>query len=714
MRPQSLFPLFSEVSALKGVGVTSRASLKRLLSFSPASPLSPSREVPLIRDLIFHLPNTVVDRRVITTIADAKPDTISTLLVRVQAHYPPPARAKSRNIPYRLLCSDKTGEMQLVFFRAREPYLKAQLPEGQEKVISGKVEWFDGYKQMSHPDLIARPDQIQQVARLEPGYPLTQGLGQRQLGKLVQQSLARVPDMVEWIDTSLMKVKNWKSWKQSILALHAPQAEADIAPESPARARLAYDEILANQLALGLIRTHQSKAKAAAITPSTKLKPQLLAHLPFQLTQGQESALREIESDFASGHKMLRLLQGDVGSGKTLVALLAMLDIIESGQQAALMVPTEILAQQHFRTIQQFVEPMGLRVVLLTGSRSGKDRKHAQMMVESGDAHIAIGTHALFQETVQFKALGLVVIDEQHRFGVNQRLALTNKGNDPHVLLMTATPIPRTLTMTAYGDMECSSIHEKPAGRQKIDTRAVPLDRIDEVVAGIQRAVAAGSRVYWICPLVEESTSELFAGDLRAAEERYRVLQSFFGNRVGLVHGKMKGSAREPIMRQFATGEIDVLVATTVIEVGVDVPDATIIVIEHAERFGLSQLHQLRGRVGRGSKPSSCILLYNPHASEVARKRLKIIRECDDGFEIAEQDLMLRGSGDILGTRQSGFMDFRFVDLALHRDLIYTARDDVKMILNKDALLSSPRGEALRTLLYLFDYDFAPEYLKAG
>jgi ATP-dependent DNA helicase RecG len=394
-----------------------------------------------------------------------------------------------------------------------------------------------------------------------------------------------------------------------------------------------------------------------------------------------------------------------------------MLPLIEAGHQAALMVPTELLGKQHTIAISKLVEPLGLRVGMLSGKLSAKERNTLLADLASGALHIVIGTHALFQQSVTFARLGMVVIDEQHRFGVEQRLALSAKGQAPHVLLMTATPIPRSLTMTAYGDMDSSTLREKPAGRPRIDTRAVTLSRIDEVIDGLKRSIAIGSKVYWICPLVEEpdpETENAFEGDLAAAEERHRVFQQLFGSRVALAHGKMKPAEREAAMQAFAGDGADILVATTVVEVGVDVPDATIIVIEHAERFGLAQLHQLRGRVGRSDKPSSCILLYQPKCSEMARQRLKIIRESDDGFRIAEEDLMLRGAGDVLGTRQSGLPDYRFADLAVHRELVYTARDDVKLILHRDASLQTPRGQALRSLLYLFEYDSSLHYVQAG
>ena len=714
MRPAVLFPLFAQVTGLKGVGDVAAKALQRLIA--PVSPLKDTDEAsyPTLRDLLFHLPSGLVDRRHICHIIEAPVGQVVTLQVTVQSHHAPPRGGRR---PYRVIASDESGDVVLTFFNVKSDYLTKTLPEAQVRIISGLMERFDGMAQISHPDIITTPDKLADVATLEPQYPLTYAITQKQLRFFMQQALAKLPTLTEWHDAALLAQQGWPSFTHALRLQHQPQEVSDIALESPSRRRLAYDEIMASQLALAMVRS-RAKAVPGVVCPvHSTLQQQLIATLPFVLTAGQHQVLDDIMADLSSGERMLRLLQGDVGSGKTVVALLAMMPMIEAGYQAALMVPTEILGRQHVQSIRKLIEPLGLRCELLSGKMTAKEREQVRGGLADGSIHIAVGTHALFQESVSFHKLGMVVIDEQHRFGVAQRLALSQKGEHPHILLMTATPIPRSLTMTAYGDMDASALTEKPANRLPIATRAVTLERVDEVVEGLRRAIASGSKIYWICPLVEEQDPTIakeFEGDLAAAEERFRVFTQIFGERVGLAHGKMKSAERQAAMQGFAGDAYDILVATTVVEVGVDVPEATVIVIEHAERFGLAQLHQLRGRVGRGDKPSSCILLYHSRCSEVARKRLSIIRESNDGFYIAEEDLILRGAGDILGTRQSGLPDFRFINLALHRDLISTARDDVKLTLHRDASLQSERGQALRTLLYLFGYDESLRLLQAG
>lgn len=711
MRAAILNPLFASVMQLKGVGPAVAKGLTRLLGYQPNALAAPSFSEPTMRDLLFHLPSGVVDRRKLNVIDECVEGEVCTMLVQVEKHALAP-RSK-RRIPSRITVCDDSGAMTIVFFHGKSEYWGNALPVGQKRIISGRPELHNGSWQMVHPDLIARPEQEKEVLRLEMQYPLTAGIGQRVLSKLMRQAVQHIPHLPEWVDKQMRLQRAWLSFDEALKTVHLPQEEID----HKAHERLAYDEILANQLSLAMVRQHSVKEKGQVVAPSKKLRKQLIAALPFTLTNGQQQVISEMDEDMQSGNKMLRLLQGDVGSGKTLVSVMLMLSIIEAGKQAALMVPTELLGRQHFQSINDLLSPLGLRVAFLSGKMPAQEKRAVQTEIALGTVDVVIGTHALFQQNVTFKALGFVIIDEQHRFGVNQRLALTAKGQEPHVLLMTATPIPRTLTMTAYGDMESSLLTEKPAGRQEIMTKAISLERIDEVVEGMRRAIAEGNRIYWVCPLVEEKDDEdSFSpqGDLAAAEERYSVFQKIFGDRVALVHGQMKPAKREPAMQRFVEGEADILVATTVIEVGVNVPEATIMVIEHAERFGLSQLHQLRGRVGRGEKASSCILLYNPKCGDTSKQRLRAIRETNDGFKIAEEDLMLRGAGDVLGTRQSGMPNFRFIDLAKHRDLILTARNDVKLILHTDPALESERGKALRVLLQLFSYDEAVLYRQAG
>ncbi|MGE4220731.1 MAG: ATP-dependent DNA helicase RecG, partial [Alphaproteobacteria bacterium] len=632
----------------------------------------------------------------------------ATLTVRVDAHDPPPPGSRR---PYRVLCSDSTGSLILTFFHANGEFLRRQLPEGEIRVVSGTVEHYRDAVQISHPDHIVSPGEIETLPQVEPVYPLTAGLTPKLLAKAMKGALERLPTaMPDWLDPAYARRQDWPDWTRAVRAAHAPEDAGDLGALSPARARLAYDELLANQLALALVRARMRRMPGRGIAGDGRLRKRVEAALPFTLTTAQRMAIAEIEADMAAPFRMLRLLQGDVGSGKTLVAAFAILTAVEAGSQAALMVPTEILARQHAATLGALLTAAGVHVALLTGREKGGSRDKILAGLADGSVDLVIGTHALFQDAVQFRDLALAVIDEQHRFGVHQRVNLTAKGKAVDCLVMTATPIPRTLLMTAYGDLECSQIREKPAGRKPIETRTLPANRVDEVVDALPRAIADGAKVYWVCPLVEESE----ASDLAAAEARHRALAARFGDTVELVHGRMRGADRDAAMRRFAEGSSSILVATTVIEVGVDVPAATVMVIEQAERFGLAQLHQLRGRIGRGDRPSNCLLVYGTPLSATARARLAILRDSEDGFRIAEEDLRLRGGGEVLGTRQSGLPEFRLADLAVHGDLLAAARDDAKLILERDPDLKSERGRALRVLLYLFERDAAVLTLRSG
>ncbi|HEY5207861.1 MAG TPA: ATP-dependent DNA helicase RecG [Stellaceae bacterium] len=693
MRPEILFPLFAPLTSLAGVGPRYAALLAELAG-------------PHLVDLLFYLPSSLIDRRFSPTVRDAPEDRIATLTVTVEGHQP----SQHPRRPYRVRCRDATGFLHLVFFHVKGDYLTRLLPVGSTRIVSGRIERFNNEIQMNHPDHIVAPDARDTLKPIEPVYPLTAGLPLRTVQKGVALALSRASDLPEWIEPSLKAQRHWPDWKAALDSAHAPESEEDLAPTTLSRQRLAYDELLANQLAILLLRAHTRRLPGRAIKVAGTLRERVLGALPFALTNSQRHAIAEIAGDMAAPNRMLRLLQGDVGSGKTLVALMAMLDAVEAGSQAALMAPTEILARQHYATLVALAEPAGVEVALLTGREKGRAREAILLRLASGDIGIVVGTHALFSQDVAFNNLALAVIDEQHRFGVEQRIALSNKGKGIDILVMTATPIPRTLMLTAYGDLDSSRLTEKPAGRRPIATRTIPLSRLEEVIGAARRALDTGAKIYWICPLVEESEQI----DLAAAEERFAQLKELFGERVALVHGRIKGAERDRVMEGFAHGPIGLLVATTVIEVGVDVPDATVMVIEHAERFGLAQLHQLRGRVGRGTKPSSCLLLYAAPLSETAKARLAILRETEDGFRIADEDLRLRGAGEVLGTRQSGMPAMRLVDLAAHGALIPVARDDARLALERDPELKSERGLALRILLYLFERDQAAGYLRSG
>ncbi|TYC58696.1 ATP-dependent DNA helicase RecG [Rhodobacterales bacterium] len=700
MRPPVLDPLFAPVSTLPGIGPKIAKLVNGLVGTQP------DRDAT-VADLLFHIPQSLIDRRHRPGIAYSENGDTVTLDVTIGRHMPPPRHSKA---PYKILAFDETGQISFVFFHPRRDWLEKTFPEGERRIVSGKVEWFNERPQMVHPDYSLRPEEAAEMPAIEPVYPLTAGLAAKTLQKAERAALEKVPQLPEWLDRAYHERTGWPDFRDALASLHAPQERSDIEPHSPAYQRLAYDELLASQLALALVRAHMRSLGGLARTPSGNLQQAVISALPFQLTGSQSQAIREINEDLARPVRMLRLLQGDVGAGKTVVALAALAQVIETGAQGALMAPTEILARQHYQSMLPLCEKAGIRLALMTGKDKQKDRRLRQEQIDAGEIDLVVGTHALFQGSVTFRNLGMVVVDEQHRFGVHQRLALSGKGQGVDVLVMTATPIPRTLVLTCFGDMDVSRLTDKPAGRKPIKTVSVSLDRLEEIIARVGAAIAEGQKVYWVCPLVEESEKI----DLAAVEERHRVLERYLRRRISLVHGRMTADEKDAAMADFKSGATMVLVATTVIEVGVDVPDATIIVIEHAERFGLAQLHQLRGRVGRGDKPSSCVLLYKGPLGETAGARLGIMRETNDGFLIAEEDLKLRGGGEILGTRQSGTPGFRIARAEEHADLMEVARDDARLILETDPDLETPRGKALRCLLYLFGRDTAIRLLRAG
>jgi ATP-dependent DNA helicase RecG len=698
MRPLILSPLFASLPSLSGVGPKLEKLYAKLLE----------RDTPRVIDLLFHLPSRAVDRRARPKLREVEAGQIVTVAVTVDSHQaPPPHRSRA---PYRVYAHDETGDLILTFFKARKEYIEKLLPVGESRYVSGTAEFYDGMLQMVHPDRVVDEKSFAALPLVEPVYPLTDGLALGNIRRAMDGALALLPALAEWQDEAWLARERFPTFTDALRQIHRPAEPGDLAPESRAWTRVAYDELLAGQLALALMRAQLRHKPGQARVSDGRRRERIREALPYSLTPSQQKAVDEILKDLGAPQRMLRLLQGDVGSGKTVVALTAAAAVIESGGQAAFMAPTEILARQHLKTIAPLAQAADIRVAILTGRERGRERKDVLDRLAAGEIDLIVGTHALFQEDIVFRDLALAIVDEQHRFGVHQRLALTQKGDAVDMLVLTATPIPRTLVLTYFGDMDISELREKPAGRQPIDTRTIPLSRLEEIESAVGRALDEGKRAYWICPLVEESEKI----DLAAAQNRFEELRNKFGTKVDLVHGRMKGVEKDAAMARFASGESQLLVATTVVEVGVDVPEATIMVIEHAERFGLAQIHQLRGRVGRGSGKSTCLLLYKTPLGETAKARLAILRETEDGFRIAEEDLRLRGEGDVLGTRQSGMPGFQIARSEFHGKYLSAARDDAVLILTRDPELKSSRGEALRHLLYLFGKDDAIKLINAG
>ena len=702
MRPALLNPLFAPVTSLAGVGPKQDKLFRYLLGRD---------ETPRLVDLLLHLPASVIDRRVQPKIRDAVPGTIVTLEVTVDRHRPTPPR--NPRAPHLVYASDDTGDVVLTYFRSPPGYVEKLLPVGAKRYVSGTAQIYDGTLQITHPDRVVDEAGFAKLSGIDPVYPLTEGLAIGSVRRAVAQALERLPNLPEWISPEVIRRCKFPTIAEALHRVHVPLELTDILPEGPFWSRLAFDELLAGQLALALVRAQLRRPAGERHAGDGHLRHRIIDALPYALTASQRAAAAAITADLRQPVRMLRLLQGDVGSGKTVVALLAAAAVAEVGKQAALMAPTELLARQHIKTITPLAERAGLRVAILTGREKGKERRELLARLAAAEIDFLVGTHALIQDDVVYKALALAVVDEQHRFGVRERLALTAKGEAVDVLVLSATPIPRTLVLTYFGDMDVSELREKPAGRQPIDTRTLSSSRLTEVIDGVGRALVAGKRVYWICPLVDESEAE-GTEHLTNATQRFESLRERFGDKVGLVHGQMKGAEKDRVMAQFAAGEIGLLVATTVVEVGVDVPEASIMVIENAERFGLAQLHQLRGRIGRGSEASTCLLLYREPLGEMSKARLKVIRETTDGFAIAEEDLRLRGEGDVLGVRQSGLPGYRIARSEVHGQLITQARDEALRILKDNPKLDGPRGEALRCLLYLFERDEAIPLIGAG
>lgn len=693
-RPEILFPLFAALETLDGVGPKTAKAFAGLAVEKP-------------KDLLYLLPHSGVDRARRDSVRDVLPPVTVTVEVTIGAHLPP----KTKGRPYRIMVRDAALEFQLVYFHARGDYLSKLLPSGQRRLVSGRVELFDGIAQMVHPDHVLRPEEAADLPAYEPVYPLVAGLTQKAVAKAALAAVARVPELPEWIDGPLKLREGWPDWHVAVASVHQPRSAADIAATAPNRLRLAYDELFAHQVTLALARATQRRGKGVASRATGVFQGKVLDSLPYLPTSAQTRAVTEIAADMASPLRMNRLLQGDVGAGKTLVAFMALLTAVEAGGQGVLMAPTEILARQHLESLAPLAATAGVRLDLLTGRDKGAERVAKLTALAAGDIGILVGTHAVFQKDVAFHDLRLAVIDEQHRFGVAQRMELGAKGAAADVLVMTATPIPRSLALASYGDMDVSVLDEKPAGRKPVKTALVTTQRIDEVVAHLAQAVAEGRQAYWVCPLVEDS--EVL--DYASAEARFQHLRAALGDdHVGLVHGQMPPAEKDAAMARFVSGETSVLVATTVIEVGVNVPNASIMVIERAEIFGLAQLHQLRGRVGRGAAQSTCLLMYQPPLSEGGERRLQTLRDTEDGFRISEEDLAMRGAGDLIGTAQSGLPRFRVADLERQSALMEIAQSDARRLLAEDPRLESPRGRAARLLLWLLDQDRAIRLISVG
>ena len=693
-RPPELFPLFASVETLEGVGPKSTQLLEQLAITRP-------------RDLVFTLQQSGIDRVRRETVQGADLPQVLTVAVTIGAHRP----SHTKSGAYRITVEDAQVAFQILHFHARGDYLQKLYPTGQKRIVTGRVELFDGIAQMVHPDHVVRLEEAHEIPLFEPVYPLTHGLGLKTMTKAVQSALQRVPQLPEWIDPAQKSKAAWPDWDAALRQAHSPNSHNDLMVTAPARERLAYDELMAHQLTLALARAKVRRTKGRETRGNGKIQARVLAALPYRPTAAQTRAIGEILADMAAPQRMNRLLQGDVGAGKTLVAFMALLNAVEAGGQGVMMAPTEILARQHLEGLQPLAALADVRLELLTGRDKGAERRRKLAQLEAGEIHILVGTHAVFQADVAFADLRLAIIDEQHRFGVRQRLELGKKGASADVLVMTATPIPRSLALVQYGDMDVSVLDEKPPGRQPIRTVLVSTERIAEVVTRLEYAVAEGRQAYWVCPLVEESE----VMDLTAAEDRFQRLRAQLGeNVVGLVHGQMPPAEKDAAMADFVAGRTKVLVATTVIEVGVNVPNATIMVIERAEIFGLAQLHQLRGRVGRGTGASTCLLLYQAPLNDGAERRLTTLRDTEDGFRISEVDLEMRGAGDLIGTAQSGLPRFRLADLERQAALMAIAQSDARKLLADDPDLQSPRGRAALILLWLMEQDQAIRLIHVG
>ena len=665
--------IFQDVAKLKGVGSVLSKYLKK-------------KRIEKIKDIIFNLPYSETDRSKISKLNELEIGKIQSIKVLVKKlNFP-----RIRNLPNKVICEDNTGEIEIVYFNSREGYLRKIFPINKWVVISGKINFFKKKYQITNPDYVTSVENQEYVIKNIPKYSLTRGINEKKYRSISEQVIKNLPYVNEWLDELFIKKNNLLNWNESIKKLHETDDAKNI--KSRSYRRLVFDEICANFLTLSENRKRIKKEK----TPKnfkTSISSRILKELPFKLTKSQESVLNEINLDLNNPRRMFRILQGDVGSGKTIVSFLTIANVLESDYQCALMSPTEILSLQHFQLAQKIFEKINIRIEFLTGKTSYSKRKEILKDLAEGKINFLIGTHSLFQKKIKFKKLGYVVIDEQHKFGVKQRSDLAKKGGkNCDLLLMSATPIPRTMMMSLYGDMDISKINEKPSTRKTILTLSKPEKKINELWPFIKKNIKQQNQIFWVCPLINESQFL----DYSSAKKRFDLISKYFPNETGLIHGGLDKEERDKVLKKFLKKEIHILVSTTVIEVGIDFPDANLIIIENANKFGLAQLHQLRGRVGRGTNQGICILLYKDALSKNSIKRLKILKKTDDGFYIAEEDLKLRGFGDLIGYQQSGLKTFRFADPLIHEDLFKLAEAFIKKIKNSEI-------EKYNFLLKLFD-----------
>ncbi len=647
------------------------------------------KKIETLFDVLWHLPHTFVDRSNLININKLEIGKICTIKVQVKKYNIP----RIRNLPNTARCEDLTGKIDIVFFNSREGYIRKILPLNQYVIISGKVNFYNKKYQMVNPDYIVPLEKEDFVKKVIPRYSLTEGITEKIYRNIIEQVLKKLPFLLEWHDENIMKSLDNKSWRESIFYLHNLKVKQDF--NSSYFRRLAYDEILSSLIVLSQIRKKIKKIKKKPKKFINNLSKKIINNFRFQLTKNQNDIINEINKDLYSQSKMFRLLQGDVGSGKTIVALIAAANVMESGYQVAFMAPTEILSRQHYLLANKVFNKTNIKTSFLIGKSTYLEKKKIISELKKNKINIIFGTHALFQKNTEFNHLGLIIIDEQHKFGVKQRMELSKKGGDDcDILLMSATPIPRTLIMTIYGDMDVSRLIEKPSYRKDISTLSKPEIKINEVIEFIKKETKMGNQIFWVCPLIEESKKL----DYEAAKNKFTYLNKIFPNKVGLIHGSLDKDQKEIILKKFLDKNIQILVSTTIIEVGIDFPNANVIVIENSNKFGLSQLHQLRGRVGRSNKQGTCILFYKKNLSNNAKKRIKILKSTNDGFKIAEEDMRIRGFGDMLGYKQSGIKEFKFADPIHHDDLFKLGEKNIKEIETDEKLFNK-----YETLLKLYD-----------